>query len=542
MKCFGLITKELEAKVMGLLEEDLKRRFSDKSETGLVDAEGIWTSVSEALDSSKGNRPSGYWKWARIAGVVLIVGAIGAYFLENHDGSILMEEVHSSSVEVQLETSEKSEVKKQSIPSDIANDVVKPDASIEELAGQENLEINEQSRPGSGSHRNAIIEPVVTDHDSSEPDRVLVNSSGILESPDVGQVYIAALDLNEDIENLSDISSPEESANSKVIKENLTVQYGQEQDANPYETGDRSSDIIGYQKSSAEEYVSNTDLEKEILILTPLSIEELDSTPLKKRAVVDRLTDRGIESKDPNYYARKIFGPTELTLSLGVDFIMPKFENSGSALNLNDLTKSIPGYSTSLMGTWISDKGLRFSAGLEYAKLRTKFDYSSERDIAYLDEDRLVYYELDIQGDTINAVYEDTWLTATETRTILHHNEVEILAIPVAVGYEQDFGRIGVGLDVGLSYGFILSQSGRSIDAEGSIADFDMKDGTDTPFKSSLLAYSVSPIFDYLLSDGFSVRLSPQLKFIPKSDSEFHGLEQSATIFRMTGGLTYRLK
>ncbi|MFT5071205.1 MAG: hypothetical protein ACI9RU_001854 [Litorivivens sp.] len=160
----------------------------------------------------------------------------------------------------------------------------------------------------------------------------------------------------------------------------------------------------------------------------------------------------------------------------------------------------------------------------------------------FLDEDRLTNYDVDeLSGDTINAIYKDTWLDAIETRTIVHCNKFDLITIPISIGYEQDFGKIGLGIDAGLSYGFFLNQKGRSINQEGEVARFDMNHDTEIPFKSSSLAYSISPMLDYNFNNGLTIRISPQFKFMPKSNSDFHGLEQKSAILSINGGIVFQI-
>ncbi len=527
---------------MGILEEELKKRFSDSSEKGFVDAEDLWSSVSETLDSSEGIRPAGYWKWGRIAGLVLLFGTIGTYFFQDQNENTFTEEASTSVELLQAEAAEEKKEEMQSVPTEVGNENVEPVAFQGGQVVQEDALLVNNSEPVSRTVENKEITTAVNGQDESKDHQILVESLDIPAMTNAEEINSEGQHMAEQSTRSAENLLINKRVISKMIQADPNEPLGQDEIRMSNALDNRSVSTVGDEMIPAEKYGPKYNWETEIRQLRPLSIEAIDCGPYRERETNVNPIERASESNYPHDYARKYTGPTEVTIGLGADALLPKYEDAGSGLNLNDLMTAIPGYSASFMSSWISDKGIRLSIGLEYSMLRTRFDYETERETAYLDEDRLILFELDEMGDTINAVYEDTWMTAIETRTILHHNEAEMLTVPIAVGYERDFGRIGIGLDLGLSYGIILSQRGRSIDGEGAVADFDTKKGTDAPFNSSVLAYSVSPMIDYKLSDALSIRLSPQVRILPDSDSEFHGLKQRATIYRIMGGLTYRLK
>jgi hypothetical protein len=536
---------------MGILEEELKKRFSDKSEEGSVDSDALWGAISESLDMGQATRPGAYWNWARIGGIALLLGGIAAFVFWDNDVSDIKSVQSNEAIDL-------IEIPQYDSEAGMAKQTTKPEIGSKEngalTEGPEKTSLNVQ-RADSGTNTFALTEATQT---NERPAQERMPSD-----PDVNNVEVTT---GHSVSESSKVkSSVNRSSKKDVPNEPVSSSIGFDAISTPSKAKRASSVENRPSKSEAAKASTQSVLQVSQRKLTEKS-EEIESESrelqdvtlqfLRPQAVREIVATDGdvrqLEISIPMpleqaptaaHYSKKNFLPSEIYLGLGTELLQLDFDTKGSTRDLNEFTKSIPGYSTSLLASWSSDKGLRLNVGIEYARLRSKFDYSNQEEIQYLDEDRLITFELDEgTGDTINAVYQDTWLDAIETRTIVHHNEFDLLSIPLSIGYERDFGRIGLGIDAGLSYGFFLNQKGRSIDSEGAIAAFDSNAGTKTPFKASLLSYSLTPIIDYRLSDALSIRLAPQVRVLPNSDSDFHGAGQSAMLLRLSGGIVYQLK
>ncbi len=569
---------------MGILEEELKKRFSDNSATGGVEAEGLWDAVSESLDASDKTRPAGYFGWARMAGLALLVGSVGFYFYTS-DENFGPTQSTSNTVAQDLsaddaERKNYSTIDRQENEATVAlaaenkleleraeqiafngkkasDDEIQKAFEAHDVLSNYRSEIAQESRSTTNTDAtlaelsDAKSEAVKSEVSAREIDTVDKQNS-IESSSDTGESATHVATSEQDRAQFESEAGEaviagiviEKTSTNVPSRDELQVEIaanGSGQVAEEISTNLPSSDErqVGTAAVGSEQEEMGSSLQ----FLTPLSIDNIAADRSAALGLQDATYAPEVSGENSRYVSKRNFAPNELGFGMGVDLLKLDYQESDSSPNLNDLSADIPGYSTSLVASWISDKGLRVSLGLEYAKLRSKFEFSAESAVLYLDEDRLITYELDdFTGDTINAVYQDTWLDAIETRTIVHHNEFDLLSIPISIGYERDFGKIGLGIDAGLSYGFFLNQKGRSIDAEGAVAEFDMNKDDNTPFKSSLLSYSLSPIVDYRLSDVLSIRLAPQVRFSPKTDSDFHGISQSAMILRLSGGIVYQLK
>ena len=539
---------------MGILEDELKKRFSDKSEEGSVDSEALWGGISESLDMGQATRPGAYWNWARIGGIALLIGGIGAFIVLGDDASNIESVQGQESIE-QIE----------SVQTD-AKEPVPMEAMDPETGHKQKGSLTESpevAQSTSSSHQSSELEANTSQHTlarSAEKNPLHDNGSSGDEDGNSIRKSEGSISSPSDIESIASVSNGIDmqvvSSTTILSADKLSGSTATSIGHNLEDTAIRSEvqrvslanaqevpEDRFMQKAEGLEYESRDMQDGSLLLLKPQDIAEIVTADVNPRELAISIPELQDFAPTADHYSKRNFAPTELSVELGAELMQLDFDTKGSTPDLNEFTRNIPGYSASVLASWVSNRGFRLSVGIAYTRLRSKFDYYSQEEIQYLDEDRLITYELDqVTGDTLNPVYQDTWLDATETRTIIHHNEFDLLSMPLSIGYERDFGKVSLGIDAGLSYGFFLNQKGRSIDAEGAITTFDSNAGTKTPFKSSLLSYSLTPIIDYRLSDAMSIRLAPQVRLAPKTESDFHGVDQSAMILGLSGGIVYQLK
>jgi len=150
------------------------------------------------------------------------------------------------------------------------------------------------------------------------------------------------------------------------------------------------------------------------------------------------------------------------------------------------------------------------NSGLEYHQLWSKFDYEEVQEIQVLKEGQLLQVWVDaVTGDTLNALYGDTLVNATSTRTVLHHNQFQRVSIPLEIGMQETNGKFIYGITAGTVFNFTHKQSGRTLNKSGEMVDFNENDTT-APYKSFDIGLRASPLMGYQLSENWSLSLRPQ--------------------------------
>ncbi len=208
---------------------------------------------------------------------------------------------------------------------------------------------------------------------------------------------------------------------------------------------------------------------------------------------------------------------------------------------LSKATSTNTGVSYGVRVTYLLTDKIAVSSGLEYEKTQTIFEFTTEKIEPVWVFNHLVSYELDpVTGDTINPQY-GALVDQLTKRHVLHHNKFTGISIPLEFGYRKTFGQWTLGLNLGVSYNFFLSQRGRTITTEFDIYDFDDQAATDQPFRKSFFAFQLNPYVDLRVNNRLSVRLNPVFKYNVHGMSDLYKTNQSSLLTGLRGGLVIRL-
>ena len=248
----------------------------------------------------------------------------------------------------------------------------------------------------------------------------------------------------------------------------------------------------------------------------------------------------------PSVFSKKSkHPPLEISINAGVNTVFTKYRDVENKANLfEDLSNSLSnntGFSTTVKVSYLLNEKYSVSSGLSYSLTNEIFARSSEKNATFLEENYLMAYELNPAGDTINPVYGPKLLNTIEQRDVLHHNQFRLISLPLEFGVRKQLGKLSMGLNVGFSYNFFLSQKGKSIDAQQEVYAFDDSSPSTKPFKKTFFAFQLNPFFDLKMTDKLKFRLSSTLKYQPQGISGLYEIKQYSIFLGIGGGLVYKL-
>lgn len=552
---------------MGILEDELKKRFADREVTPTSGQEDLWDAISAELDTDGGaagssSAGSTWWRYALIAG--FCVGAV--YFLLPQDEVETAEQRGEGTVEQHQEVSETKNV---SETLDLADEARQADAvdnaiSSEEVKTREGAEV----RPSSDSEileaMDGSVDPLGTDSNEyterGQFGQVLqAANSGAPRSSDVGTAdvakgrEIAAPIVESGRSDARDVSSSvtdqaarvtQGMSNSSSLAQQVETHVKSDEQTSTEIKLDHSEETELDHSDGIADYAARTaapslDVRPTALPADETGVaEELSAMmqPMTLRAAQLASTsgDHGLKGTldelPQTYVPESSWIPREIELAAGSTWL----QLDGKLQK--DYHRSAPGLLGAVDLDWGRGDGLRYGLGFSYAQQRRIFDYQDTRQTEVLEEDRLINYDLDPQtGDTLFAIYEDTWMDALETRTVVHNNSYSLIRIPLHLGYKKQLGRLGLGMDVQVAYAFWTQQAGKAVNSEGAVVAIDKA----SPMleRSSAVQFGGRAEIDYQLSDALILRVSPAYWLQPSVDSALSGEKLGVSATSLRAGL-----
>lgn len=169
------------------------------------------------------------------------------------------------------------------------------------------------------------------------------------------------------------------------------------------------------------------------------------------------------------------------------------------------------GLSASLL---LKDRWL-FGTGLAYHERWSKFEREQETSIQVVKENQLLQVWVDADtGDTLNRRFGDATVDAIATRNVVHYNQYQRFSIPIEFGVQKKTQKLVYGITAGGLLNFTIKQSGKTLDENGEIVEFD-KDSATAPLKPFSLGFRLSPFLGYRVTERLTLKINPGWTFVP---------------------------
>ncbi|MEM7104747.1 MAG: hypothetical protein AAF502_16540 [Bacteroidota bacterium] len=513
---------------MSKFEDIFKKKFESYTSMEGVDPDKIWNSVNLELDQKNENKK--LWVFLRKfkSFVFLLVVGVAAYFIFNVNNASL-----NGAHEVLSETTSPTENIKSP---DKITPVTDPETAIENTLAKENI-----------NNDLLFLSEYEKQHEEALKDEARLSENPILPRPGNQLTHVINDRLPRQISDPSnEIGMAESSFNALPFGEisnapdELDVSLMDQHDFKGSEIVGALEDIPGEVPQvvlDSEIVGSKTILDTRSIPSFPQSLDlwyDLDAENMYKISIPVQETSG----------SKATIWPNEISFGIGSNLMLQRFkfksENQAVFDQLKASTKIDLGYSGYLSGTWTLNNGLRFGTGIHYDNIKSRFDYSAQRDSMVEVSDAIVGFQDNGQGQMIPilGVVEQE---AIVTRTVLHHNSYSMISLPLSVGYGQRFGRWHLGADLGFSVLFFVNQEGRSLNQAGMVQNFG--DPLDRHiFPNVLGGIFINPHVGYAVFNRTEIRLNMALKQSFAFQSEFHGFGHSFSVANLNLGLVYNLK
>lgn len=246
--------------------------------------------------------------------------------------------------------------------------------------------------------------------------------------------------------------------------------------------------------------------------------EKLPTIPLMElQAQSDIFLDILIKKQEKNKSSRWKIG-----VFYGVNLWQNQFKDSSETSNLQqDLQEANTlkwGNSLLTEVQFKLRKNLYLKCGLEYVAAQTEFNIVRSKDST--------------------AVINNLPVSGISTRTVRHYNRQQYFGIPLSVGLLQQRGVWYWGADAGLSFNYVLKQSGKSLNATNNIAVYDEANAAFQPF---FISYHLRPFVGYQISKNILLQIRPDLRFQTHGESDFFGLRHSSFVYSGSLGVVFSL-
>ena len=240
------------------------------------------------------------------------------------------------------------------------------------------------------------------------------------------------------------------------------------------------------------------------------------------------------------------FNSFQIAALSGLNTVFTHFQDKNNNPELwNELTEAHTnevGYSASLRLSWLIKEKYSVGTGVDFDHIRSKFQTIKDLDTTVWQDGYLTHFDMDpISGDTINQVYETVLLRANKKRSVLHHNRFQLISIPLEIGFQQQKGKFGFGLNLGIRSDFFIGQKGKIFNSNGEIQNFNNNRSGDLPFKKFSISYHLNPFVDYKISKNIKFRLSPVVRYQPPGVSDLYGLSHYSLFTSLNGGFVFKL-
>ncbi len=138
-----------------------------------------------------------------------------------------------------------------------------------------------------------------------------------------------------------------------------------------------------------------------------------------------------------------------------------------------------------------------------------------------------------------NDIFQGQKVMADATRTIVHHNKLSTLRIPVSLGYQFNNDQWSFGTSAGIAINFTQKYSGRVINDNNIVINYPSGEGTDAPANPIYLSYHLNPYINYELNTSLSLQLQPSFGFHQFGKTELYGVKHTGWSTGIRLGLIY---
>ncbi len=478
---------------MNLIEKLFKNRFKSRQSLEGVQQDDLWAAIEEGLDKESDKAVPFMFAWRWLAGLlsVLMIVLFGWYYFNTVESR--SEQLEQSKVENEVALSQEAERVEE--------------AAIDNVStANETTKLNEEMEASKQEAR-AEKAPILEQRNSSTiiKNEKPIQKGAIKNSIKSTKAIYPAKIKNETVTAQRKIDASHVNTKAETIVDN------------ELKTITASSTINSINDSFSTIEKVNLKVLSHPVLMVPVAIPAIAKVNLPVRDML--MNQIPIVPVKPLRYF-------EIGVASGINtFLVNYGESSDYPLLDKELNKSYSnriGSSTSFRLSYHMGNRWSFSTGLDYDWIQTRFEYIAERPAEILDENSILR----------NAI---------EERSVLHFNEMQVLALPLEIGFRSYLGPVTLTTQLGLSYNLNLSQNGKTIDQQLYILEYDDEIQGPLPYDKPSLTYHLCPELSVPFSRNLKWQLRPSVKLLPFKQSEVYGFSSKGYLLSINTGLIYRL-
>lgn len=495
---------------MNPFEKEYKDRFEEAKSTDGIDSGAIWENISNALpeeDNNKGGFKRNFFGRNQylLLLFLFLVGIGGVFFMTKENlptAQINDKAIAEKALIEEIEESEKKEV------------VTPATNSI----GEENdLNVKEKTKADlkklNFSNERINKKGTVADYNNTLAEKATVTklikegqNNTLLKTKVENQTENRKAEKTLETEKIESTNKVDLERQENTIVITTAVQEEREE----FTIEERSESNIVSKNIEIERKGENNTITKEVLsgFQLPVVYGDFPFASLKDISQVDKKPTLPVKPYGRN---RKM----KVGLYAGLLGWSNLYQNSIEANTkekLEEATNLDLGQSIAVSLRWNLTKKIHLSTGFEYLNARTEFNHVEE-------------------WDTLAVVpnYESLGLIdAVATRTVKHNNQQKILSVPIMIGISKDVSAFELGVELGIGLNYIVHQKGKSLNAEGSIKDYNSVDNNITPYRQFFLSYQLRPYLNCAVTERLAVELQPTFRYQQHGESNLYGAKISS--------------
>lgn len=262
----------------------------------------------------------------------------------------------------------------------------------------------------------------------------------------------------------------------------------------------------------------------------PNTTKNLEVSALTALALITSLENNRLLKTVSITEAKPFKTASEPALSLGVhlgtNLLIRRYTSNGDGASrkLNRATGSTAGQSLAFDLRYRISGKFAISSGLEYHRTANTFRHVSR-------QDTMIPHP---------SPFNSGMILATAQRTVAHNNQEELFTVPLLLEYQRRYGDFSLSLGVGLGANFQRTASGRTLNANGRIIDYDTANGQAITNKF-FLSYQLQPKISWRINPNspFELQLRTDLRYINYGASALTGTSQRGFLFGGGVGVRY---
>jgi len=497
-------------------EKKLNERFKDASSLEGIDADDLWSQIESEVSEKPPNKFSFYFWKKRLFLLIPLFFLIG--------GLVWYQLLDKSSLEITEAITPKTQI--QNTIEKEENNIESNDLENANVEKKSSIKINDENSVKTNNKTNSNNNKFT--ENKNDENSIVANG---IQSNDGNLNSNELKGISKNIISSNEITNQEESEKQIKLESNNNKIDNASKESSLVNEAVTPKDIDNQTKSASDNKIDNTSKEPSLIkdIVAPSQIqnvEELGSLPITLLKEEQEITSLG------HLYIPFSKSRLRLGVFAGLHTVKNNFSTDQSA---NEERKNLlnDGFEYELGQTYSVELSFRLHKNIENLYLKSGIEY-----LKSVSEFNLIQTWDTTMVNPNSPVGSIT--DAKAVRTIVHHNEMKFLSIPLMIAFQKSLGKMEIGASAGVGLNFTRSQTGRALNFNNDITLYPNNDNSDLPTSNFFLSYQFRPYLNYGISRKTFIQLRANFRYQNYGDSDFYGLKHSSILMGVGLGIEHK--